>query len=60
MTDLAALDLHELSHLEYEEVNGGEPFTAGMIAYATLVAGAMGAGFVWGYDNLGPIFNRYF
>ncbi|GMV06301.1 MAG: hypothetical protein AMXMBFR53_25770 [Gemmatimonadota bacterium] len=60
MYDLAAWDLRELSQLEYEDVTGGEPFSAVMVGYATLVAGAMGAGFVWGYENLGPVFNRYF
>lgn len=24
------------------------------------IAAAAGAGFVWGYDHLGPVLNRYF
>jgi len=59
MYNVAAMGLVELSHPESMEVNGGgDPLTAPLVAYVALLAAAAGAGFKWGYENLGPWFNK--
>ena len=61
MHNVAAMELVELNQWEYVKVNGGvDPVTGAMVMYAGIVAAAAGAGFKWGWDNLGPIFNRWF
>ena len=46
-----------LSRGEAREYHGGD-FGAAELGLGILAA--MGAGFAWGYSNLGPVFNRYF
>jgi hypothetical protein len=49
-----------VANLEISEaasVRGGD---GGIVELILGVATAVGAGFLWGYKNLGPIFNRYF
>lgn len=54
--------IQPLARADQRAVQGGNPLGIA-VAAATLgvaMAGAMGAGFQWGYNNLGPTFNRYF
>jgi hypothetical protein len=49
-----------VANLEISEaasVRGGD---GGIVELILGVATAVGAGFLWGYKNLGPVFNRYF
>lgn len=42
-----------------QQLHGGN-LLAGAVALAIAYGSAIGAGFKWGYENLGPIFNEYF
>ena len=42
------------------KANGGEPSAATLLIVTALVVVLLGASFAWGWNNLGPIFNRYF
>lgn len=46
-----------LDQREAGEVRGGD---MGVIELGVVIAAAAGAGFIWGYNNLGPVLNRYF
>lgn len=57
MTRIEDYGVVALSGREVREYHGGD-FGAAELGLGILAA--MGAGFVWGYSNLGPVFNRYF
>lgn len=45
--------------LEPREAAAARGGTFGVVQFGIAVATAAGAGFVWGYDNLGPVLNKY-
>jgi hypothetical protein len=54
------LDDYGVVALSGREASGYHGGDLGAAELGLAILAAVGAGFVWGYSNLGPVFNRYF
>jgi hypothetical protein len=57
MLDIDSYGVATLGTEEARECRGG---VAGVVEAGIAIAAAAGAGFLWGYQHLGPVLNRYF
>ena len=57
MLDIDSYGVATLGTEEARECHGG---VAGVVEAGIAIAAAAGAGFLWGYQHLGPVLNRYF
>ena len=54
------IDDYGVAALGMEEAQSYRGGIAPVVEAGIAIAAAAGAGFIWGYEHLGPVLNRYF